>query len=650
MADDPNSPQVSGRLWDERQAFDPRVALFYGIVGAALLILVAGLAYQQLIRTQTYSVTEHQQTERRVIIPGPRGNIYDRQGVLLVGNRPRFTVVLYLDELQQDFFRESIRIRNNYRATGDRDLPTWSQLEQIAHVSVAQRYLDQVNAILGRSDQIDASALTLHFNRRLYMPYTLVEDLSDQDFAKLLERLPVRSPLQLYTVTERYYPFGSSASHALGYVGASDSIEPEEFPGEDLKTFAMRGTLGRDGLEKQFDGELQGQSGGSIFRVDQAGYKVNPPIEERLPVKGKDLRTSLDIDLQIAAEQAIGDQEGSAVALDPRTGEVLVLASKPDYDLNTFYPHMTRATVADIEKRGAWLNRAINGFYPPGSTFKTLVTIAGLRRGTLSPTDTSVDCEGFVKIGNRIYACDKPFNEHHGRLDLSQAITESCDIYFYMHGIQIGPAAIAEEARRFHLDRPTGIELPGEGRRMIIPDPDRRMRLTGEQWTDGDTANMAIGQGEVQESPLVMACYAASLARNETYTVPTLLHDPNRPTQHTEPIGLTPEQRAVLLAGMEGCTTTGTAKSLALPDMKIPGVRIAGKTGTSQYGDHLNVAWFICFAPIENPQIAMAVAVRSDQPGENFQGGVYGALVADAILKKFFEKLNRPALNTIAAR
>ncbi len=214
----------------------------------------------------------------------------DRNGVLLVGNSPRFTVVLYLDELQQDFFRESIRIRNNFRATGDRDLPTWSQLEQIAHITVAQRYLDQVDAILGRSDKIDADAFRQHFNRRLYMPYTLVEDLSAQDFAKLLEHLPVRSPLQLYTTTERNYPFGSAASHVLGYVGASESVEAEDFPGEDLKTFSMRGTLGRDGLEKRFDPELQGQPGGLIFRVDQAGYKVNPPIQERLPVQGKSLR------------------------------------------------------------------------------------------------------------------------------------------------------------------------------------------------------------------------------------------------------------------------------------------------------------------------------------------------------------------------
>ena len=635
---------------EEHHGIDLRVASFYVIVAAALLTLVACLAYQQLKRTQTYNLTEQMQTERRVIIPGPRGNIYDRDGVLLVGNRPRYTVVLYLDELQQDFFREAIRIRNNYRATGDRDLPTRGQLEQIAHVTVAQRYLDQVNAILGRSERIDADAFKQHFNRRLYMPYTLVDDLGTQDFAKLLEHLPVRSPLQLYTATQRFYPFGSAASHVLGYVGAADSAEPEDFPGEDLKTFSMRGTLGRDGLEKRFDAELQGQPGGSIFRVDQAGYKVNPPIEERLPVQGRSLRTSLDIDLQLAAEQALqelGEQLGTAVALDPKTGEVLALASKPDYDLNKFYPHMTQATVADIEARGAWPNVAIGqsgaGLFPPGSTFKTLVTIAGLRRGTLSPTDTSIDCEGYVRIGNRVFACDNG-NGHHGKLDLREAIAQSCDIYFWEHALAIGPQAIADEARRFHLDQPTGIELPGEPRKgMIIPDPAWKKKARNEEWTDGDTANMAIGQGDVLVTPLIMACYAASLARNETYTVPTLLHDPNRPRQHTEPIGLTPEQRSVLLDGMEGCTKPGGTAELfsTIDDQKIPGVRIAGKTGTAQYGNRLNIAWFICFAPIEDPQIAIAVAIRSDNPGESYGGGRNAGPVADAILKKFFEKLKR---------
>jgi penicillin-binding protein 2 len=653
MAEDKNLAERSGRLIEEHRAFDPRVRAFYALVAAALLVLGGGLAYRQLVQTQTYALSEQMQTERRILIPGPRGNLYDRNGVLLVGNQARFAAVLYLDELQDDFFKEAVRIRNNYKATGESDLPNWAQLEQIAHVTVAQRYLDQVDKILGRSEQIDPKSLTLHFNRRLYTPYTLVDDLGEKDFAKLLENLPVSSPLQLYTTTERYYPYGSAASHVLGYVGGSDSAEPEDFPGEELKTFAMPGTVGKDGLEKTFDAELQGQPGGSIFRVDPSGYKVNPPIERRTPVQGKRLNTSLDIDLQIAVEDAIGDRMGAAVALDPRTGEVLVLASKPDYDLNKFYPHLSAETFADINARGAWPDIAIGqtgkGLFPPGSTFKTLVTIAGLRRGTLSPDDTSVDCEGTMRIGNSLKGCDNGHG-HHGRLDLVGAIAESCDIYFYSHGLAIGVQAIADEARRFRLDRPTGIELPGETKGAIIPDPAWKKKNRDEAWTDGDTANTAIGQGFVLVTPMAMACYAASLARGETTTVPTLLHDPGRPTQHTEPIGLTPAQRATLLEGMEACTKEGgTAYPLTTVEaLKVPGVRIAGKTGTAQFGNHLDVAWFICFAPIENPQIAIAVAIKSDKPGEGYGGGLTAAPVADVILKKFFEKLNHPPTPPLA--
>ncbi len=322
------------------------------------------------------------------------------------------------------------------------------------------------------------------------------------------------------------------------------------------------------------------------------------------------------------------------------------MASKPDYNLNDFSPRLGADTAADIQKRGAWLNLAIAGVYPPGSTFKTLVTIAGLRRGTLSPTDTSVDCEGAVRIGNRIFKCDEG-DGHHGRIGLTEAIAESCDIYFYEHGLTIGPDAIAEEGRRFHLDRPTGIELPGESRRMIIPDRAWKQRVQGAPWTDGDTANTAIGQGSVQVTPMVMACYAASLARDEIFTRPTLLHDPNRSAQHNERTGLTPDQRAVLLAGMEACTNTTYPSDTAYPlstveAYRVPGVRIAGKTGTADYGNHLIVAWFICFAPIENPEIAVAVAMQSDQPGEGYVGGVTAAPVAALVLQKYFAKKTPP--------
>src|SRR5580704_5650623 len=167
----------SGGMLESHRARDPRVSVFDVLIALLLLTLAAGLAYQQLIKSQELRDSERLQTQRRILLPGPRGNIYDRYGRLLVGNQSRWSVVLFLDELQLEFRRESIRIRNNYRATGDKELPSWGQMEQISHVSVAQRYLDQVNAITGRSERIDGAVLRRHFERQLYMPFTLVNDL-----------------------------------------------------------------------------------------------------------------------------------------------------------------------------------------------------------------------------------------------------------------------------------------------------------------------------------------------------------------------------------------------------------------------------------------------------------------------------------------
>lgn len=643
----------SGNLVESHKGYDPRVIFFYFIIALMLLVIVGGLTYQQLLRGDTHERREKFQNHRRVVVPGPRGNIYARDGqTILVGNRPRFSVVLYLDELKAELRREHIRIHDNFLRSTPKEIPSYSQLEQIARVSVVQHYLDQVNRILGREAQVEAKGLREHFNRQLLLPYTLLDDLAPEEYAKLLENLPVRSPMQVYTSSRRFYPYGSAAAHTLGYVRADENIDAEELPGEDLKTFKMKGTSGRDGLEKAFDSVLQGEAGGTVFRVDPAGFRVDPPLAKRLPVQGKNLVTSLDIDLQLAAEDAIGDQTGAAVALDVATGEVLVMASKPDYNLNDFSPRASNALVTQMNETGAWNNLALNGVWSPGSTFKILVSIAGLRAGLLDPTDTSVDCNGVIYLGRTRKTCDNGL-AHHGKLDLPGAIADSCDIYFYRHGIDMGPNVIAAEARRFHLDQPTGIELPGEKKRMLIPSPAWLKEKRGETWTDGHTANMAIGQGDVDVTPLQMACFAASFARGETTTVPTLVHDPQRPRQHTEPIGLTAEQRATIIAGMEGVLQHGTAaKFFAMKGNAIPGVRIAGKTGTAQkavydegkFRGNINIAWFICFAPADKPEIAVAAAVQGDTPGENYAGGIYGASIANAVLKKYFEKKNRPNL------
>ena len=642
---DSNLADHSGGLLQSHKGYDPRVIFFYFVVAALLLILAGGLAYQQLFKTDTYNERERVQSQRRVLVPGPRGNIYARDGVtVLVGNRPRFSVVLYLDELKSEFLREARVIRRNYRASGLTDLP----FPQMARVSVVQHYLDEVNKILDRTEKVDAKSLARHFGDQLLLPYTLIDDLTGQEYARLIESLPVRSPLQVYTSSTRSYPFGSAAAHALGYVRINDNVTADDFPGEDLATFKMAGSVGKDGLEKTFDDQLQGEAGGTIFRVDPSGYKINPPLEKRLPVQGKNLVSSLDIDLQLAAEQSIGDQIGAAVALDVSTGEVLTMVSKPDYDLAEFSPRVNAATYAGIQAKGGEFNRALSGLYPPGSTYKILTSIAGLRSGTIAPDEAIIDCQGVLQRFNRRLVCYNGIGIHHDVL-LRQAIAESCDIYFYEVGWRTTPEVVAAEARRFHFDRRTGIELPGETRRMFVPDNAWKERTKGEKWFPGDTANMAIGQGFVLATPLQMACFTASVARGEVHTQPTLVHDPNRPTQHTESIGLTPDQRLALFEGMEACTLPprGTARNMTTIELqKIPGVRIAGKTGTAQVNTKegtLNIAWFICFAPVEKPEIAIAVALEGDTPGEEYGGGRNAAPVASAILKKYFEKKNRPA-------
>jgi penicillin-binding protein 2 len=637
---------------ETRKNYQVRVIFFYFVTFGLLLILAIGLAWQQLLRAEVYHEQERQQNERRILVPGPRGNIYDREGRLLVGNRARFAVVVFLDELRREFRREFIRVRKNYRELGDKDIPSSGQLEQIAQVSVVQGYLDQVDHILGREDKVDSKNLMRHFSDAPLLPYVLIDDLKPEEYAHLLEQLPVESPLQVYTSTTRYYPYNSAAAHTLGFVSINEDIDLGDFPGEELKTFSMKGTMGRDGLEAHFDNQLQGETGGSIYRVDYAGFKVDPPIQQRVPIQGHNLTTSIDIDLQLAAEQAIGDYTGAAAVIDVHTGEILVLASKPDYNLNDFAPRLSAATAQQIHDQGAWLNHALDGLYSPGSTFKLVTAIAALRNGWITP-DTTFDCEGSMRIGSRTLKCDNGLG-HHGVIDLRQAIAKSCDIYFWNTGVQTGVDLIAAEARRFHLDQPAGIELPGETHRMLIPDPEWKQRNRDEEWFPGDTANMAIGQGFVLVTPLDMACFAASLARGETVTKPTLIHDPNHPQQHSEPIGLMPAQYAAIIDGMKGCVSDGgTAQVLALPAYNIPGVQIAGKTGTAQVnkqGGNIDIAWFIGFAPADHPQVAWAVAIEGDTLGENFGGARYAAPVAAAILKKYFEKQNaRPEAKAVTS-
>ena len=626
------------RLIERSTHKNPRLLVFYGIVIAIVVVLTSGLGYRQLFKNGLYAERERLQNLRRVVSPGPRGNIYDRADRLLVGNRPRFSVVLDLAELRGEFRTEYKLIRSNYANSPAGEKPNAGQMEQIARGSVAQRYLDQVNFILNRHETIRAADLNRHVNQTLLLPYVLLDDLAPEEYARLIERLPVSSPLQVYTSSTRNYPYESAAAHTLGYVGINNDPEVEDFPGEDLLTFKMKGATGRTGLEKVYDADLEGETGGAIYQVDPAGYKVDLPVEKRMPVQGKNIHTSIDIDLQQAAEAAMKDPEGkdrtgAAVAIDIRTGEVLVLVSKPDYDLNTFVPRLTHDEARAIEESGGWLNRAIQGQYPPGSTFKIITSIAGLRSGAIDPVNSKVICPGYFMVGNRRFPCDA--RNGHGERDLRGAIRDSCNVFFYKYGIETGPELIAAEAKRFGFNHPTGIELPSEFRTPHVADPEWKRANMHQPWTGGDTANTSIGQGDTLITPLHAACFVASFARGETETKPTILHDPKRPVQHTTPIGLAPADYNAILEGMEQCYQFGTAR-LA----RVDGLRGAAKTGTAQKGK-IDLAWLVAFAPADNPQIAVAVVLEGDE-GENFHGGTYAGPVVHAILQTWKDKRDNP--------
>jgi penicillin-binding protein 2 len=645
------SPEHPKGLVEAFKSRDSRMLFFYFAIAVALLVLSSGLIYQQLLRQDVALEKETVQSQRRVLVPGPRGNIYDRDGRLLVGNRPRFSAVLNLDELRAEFRREYLKVRRAYRQADDTELPNDSEIAHIARFTVVNRYLQEVNMALGREATLNALNLRRHFSAERLLPFTLIDDLPPEEYARLLEQLPVNSPLQVYVTSSRYYPYKSAAAHALGYVAVQDEIDvAEDFPGASLRTFTMKGSVGKNGLEARFDDQLQGEAGGTIYRIDPAGFRVGA-LERRLPVQGNNLVSSIDIDIQLAAE-AHFDSLGlnaAAVMMDVQTGEVLALASKPDYDLGIFSPRLSIANGRDLEERGAWLNRAVQGLYPAGSSFKILVAIAGMRQGVIEPDSKSI-CSGAYRVGNRLAVCNNHSNR--GDISLNMAIARSCNVFFYEHGLGMGPEAIAEESRRFGLGQPTGIELPAE-RRGLVPDPAWKRRERQLPWTGGDTTNFSIGQGDLLVTPVQMAAFTASFARGELKTTPTLVHQPGRPPQRTQPLGLTPTQYAAIVAGMEECTISGSARRLSIPAMKIPNLRIAGKTGTAQQRTPqgtINFAWFICFAPIEKPEIAIAIMIEGDTPGEETGGGMYAVPAAHAMLKAWAEKRQRAATGSLVTR
>ena len=658
---------------------------------AGFLYVIGGLVYRQLIQSNDLKELSDTQSRRVVLRPPARGRIYDRNGFPLVDNRARWSVKADLASLQKEFRAEYLRLLAAEKAREAVSIDREKLMED-ARVRVLQGWLNKVWFVIdetnrntkGRTSvtkltpvtapaerQINIDELRKHLRERRALPLTLVNDLAfpgtgqaltaddgTKSVARFIEQFPVEGPIRLEQDNIRTYPYGAMAAHVLGYVKDTDMLpdnvdDISEVRIESMQKLRYTGKTGAAGVELSYNNVLSGRSGWELWSKTSSGYNQTR-LKYSEPEQGGNVMLSLDYRIQQATESGLAklkDPQGNllpaaAVMIDVHTGEILALASQPSFDPNRLADRVSSKYYDQIEESGGWLNRTTQGLYPPGSTFKVITATAGMRKKVID-WDDILDCGPFFKVGNRDYPEHEPVG--YGEVNLDKMLAVSCNVWNYQIGLRTGIEALAAEARRFGLDTPllqtvsdfeTGgqpmTELPyAASRGLVVPDRAYKLRIGAGAWNDGDTANLSIGQGYLLTTPLHMACVAASIARGETRTVPSIIHSVERTGRHigAVPIGLNADQLEALRGGMVRCVEEGTARVA-----RIPGLPYAGKTGTSEYfkkGEKAHLAWMIGYAPADNPVVAFAVLVEG-QVDTNTWGGKTAGPVAKEMLETWW--------------
>ncbi|MFH1969316.1 MAG: penicillin-binding protein 2 [Verrucomicrobiota bacterium] len=555
------------------------------LILSALGILILALWHIQVGRGEHYANNLEQQSVRRVRIPGVRGKIYDRQGVCLADNAPNYGIALYLEEL-----RPAGKRRNTA-------MYTWKAIHQIA-------------AIIGYPPQIDQPRIADHLYSRKALPLVAWRRVDEQTMARLAEagaRLP---GVDIVVDADRFYPQGPTLTHLLGFVGMAE-IQSEE---DEWYHYYLPDLTGKTGLEKRFDELLSGRAGGRLVQVDVIGFK-HDETALREPVPGGDLKLAIDLRIQRAAEEVMGDTVGAVVVVDPRNGDVLAMVSAPDFDPNLFCPKITQDNWSRLlnDTRKPLFNRALNGLYAPGSIFKPLVALAALEQGV--DPDLTLNCPGYFELGNQRFSCY--MGAAHGRVNFRRAIRISCNVFFYQLGLKCRFDGIYYMALAAGIGQQTGISLNGESA-GLLPGKAWKRQTFGEAWRDGDTCNIAVGQGALQVTPLQMAVLTATIANGGYLYQPRLVlakREPNeKEFQDIPPIVVrrvhwSADHLALVKNGMRDVVqdAEGTGR-LA----RLEGVAMAGKTGTAEYGRKgagQKHGWMILFAPFEHPRYAVAIVM-----------------------------------------
>jgi penicillin-binding protein 2 len=582
------------------------------------LLIAMGIGFSGILfRSWTLQITEgsfyQEQSEsnriREVFIQPRRGKVYDRNGVILVNNVPGFT--LYL--IPEDIKDHDYVIR---------------KISEILNFSV-----DEIeNKIAQRQSSP-------------YLPVKIKDGLTLKEVVLFEEDQLNLAGLKIEVEYQRNYVFGKLGAHVLGYVSEINEKQMDSSEYENLPPGTL---IGQYGIEKKYDQYLRGEPGEKGIEVDALGHEIKI-LDIKEPEGSKDLYLTIDFETQKAAEDSLGEEVGAIVAMDPETGDILAMTSHPGFDPQSLSERISQkewdALLKDPFK--PLNNRAIQGLYPPGSVFKILMSIAALESNQLDPSKY-VSCQGALQFGKRFFRDWKKGG--HGAVDLHRSIVESCDVYFYKLGEQLGIDLIAEEAHRFGLGHSTGIDLPSE-KDGIIPSSEWKLKTRNEQWFPGETLSVAIGQGYVNFTPL-QAAYMMSQVANGGYRYkPRLLKEAyDRQSGKREvfpPVLLETHEISsrtlkIVREALRGVVHEphGTAASA-----KSEYFETAGKTGTAQviaakagFGGNINSktlpkflqdhAWFVAYAPYDHPKIVVAVLVEH---------GGHGGSTAAPLAKRVFE-------------
>ena len=562
------------------------------VVTGALLFLMGGFFRSQVLNHRKYDLQSKTNRLRELPLPAPRGVIFDRNNKVIADNVIGYSVSVLA--MKEDTLRAVLQ-----RLTGTISI-TPAQIEQSVR----------------------------RFRRAPTRPTVIIPDASFDVVSVLEEHRSLFPGLIIQSAPRRFYPDGPAVASFVGYVGEVSESELAQSSYADYKAGQQ---VGKQGLEKQYESLLRGKEGSQFVEVDARGRIVrnSGAQQDQIPEAGPDLHTNIDLDLQRFVAGIFGDSlQGGAVAIDPQTGGVLALYSAPSFDGNRFIGGVSVQYYDSLrtDERRPLYNKALQGTYPPGSTWKLATTAIGLETGAVRMTDKMpIPCTGGMQFGSRYFRCWKP--EGHGFLDLKGAIAKSCDVYFYQLGLRLGIARLIAGGVSIGFDKKAGIDLPEELKPRFPKTTEYFDTKYGKgRWNNSLVLSMAIGQGDNSQTILNMAKFYTALGTDGKAAKPQIKKGV---AERVQVVQLTDDQMEQMRQALVGVVTSGTAAASA-----IKGVQLAGKTGTAQSGKfvngkELNHGWVVGFAPADKPSIVVAVMIE-------FGGhGTRAAAIASRIIQAY---------------